>query len=95
MKNEGQKIYTNLLRQLKSSEFKFRKTSDRVDLFFPSKDIFLYLDKYESFIFISSFLKKLTLTKTASLLETKFKLTKEKSFSKIINFMRKFSEIIK
>lgn len=95
LKNESKKIYTYLLKQLKLSEFKLRRVGGKIDLFFPSKDFFVYLDEYESFIFISLFIKKLTLTKTTSLLKTKFKLTKKKAFSKITNFMKKFSKTIK
>lgn len=94
-KNENTKICVNLLKQVEIPQFKFRYQGKKIDLFFPSKDLFIYLNKQESFIFNVLFIKKLNLAKVVALTKIKFKLNEKKAVSKITNFIKKFSEAIK
>jgi len=87
-KNESKKNIINLLKNLSNLNFKYRLLDGKVDILFPEKETFIYLDKTESFIFIYLFVKKRHNLNELSLnLQKKYKIKKDNSIKKIEKFL--------
>ncbi len=85
VKNENKKIFLDLLKTVILPDFKYREVSEKIDLFFPPKDSFIYLDSFESRVFKRIFLDK----------ECGEVLSKEFSTVKMIKFLKELSCAIK
>jgi hypothetical protein len=60
-KNDSKKVAIDLLERREMPRFHLRSLGGEFDLFIPSRDIFISLNKEESFLFDALFIKKLEL----------------------------------
>lgn len=85
----------DLLKGLNLPNYKYRFLREGGDIFIPSLDIFISLDKGESLIFQNLILNKKSQKSTINLLAKKLNEKEEKSQIRIINFLnevRRFSK---
>ena len=51
IQDESEKIYSNVLKKLENLDLRYRKLGGEIDIFIPSKETFIYLNKEESILF--------------------------------------------
>jgi len=86
IKNESKKNFIDLLGNLNLPSFKYREIGGKIDLFFPSCDVYIYLDKIESIIFRYIFVDKKDLQGLIRELKEKSLFNKEGAEKKIKHF---------
>ena len=92
-KHENKKGFSDLLKIKKLPPFKYREVEGKLDIFFPSKDIFLFFNIFESFVFKRLFLKDNS-EDIASLVQKNFSFGTEKTNKKLNKFLTElYSEV--
>ena len=86
--NESTKGITDLLKDLPS--YKIRSIDNMIDLFFPSIDLFIYLNRKESIIF-EEIRKGKSEEETISVISKKHKISKSEALRELNNFIKEFS----
>ena len=93
-KNENKKSFFDLLNIAKLPDFRYREIEGKIDIFFPSKDIFIYLNIFESFVFKKLFVEDIK-EDIFPVIEKNFSLKTEETNKKLNKFLIELSRELK